>query len=317
MISRRLLRVKALLVLYAFYARKDNDLQNAEKELVLSIRKTYDLYHLLLLLFVELVDFAERKMELALSKKMPTYEDLHPNRRFVDNRFIAQLRSNRELLNYAAEYHLSWQAYPHVIKSLFHAVTEWDRYKDYMNAETCDYQSDKDIIEDMAGEIILGSDELLACLEEQCIYWNDDLENVMMMLDRTLKKFNEQSGPDRKLVPLYKNAEDEEFVKRIFRKAILNSEQYKKLIDDNTPNWEIERIAMVDVLVMQLAIAEIVECSEIPVKVSLNEYIEVAKDYCTSKSSTFVNGTLDQIVREMKAKSAFRKSGRGLIDESL
>lgn len=317
MISRRLLRVKALLSLYAYYSREDNDLPGAEKELVLSIEKTYDLYHFILLLVIEIADLAEDKIEQALQKNMPTYEDLNPNRRFIDNRLIAQLRSNKQLAKYIANKHLSWSAYSHVVKSLFSTMLESEKYNEYMTSEKNDYHSDKAMVASIFSGIIPMSEELTVCLEELCIYWNDDLENVLMMVDRTLKKFTAKSDAEQQLVPLYKNVDDEEFVKRIFRKAITNEKSYEQLINENTPNWEIERIATMDFLVMQLAIAEIVECDEVPVKVTLNEYIEVAKYYCTSKSSTFVNGTLDQIVKKMKESSLFEKRGRGLIEESI
>ena len=159
------------------------------------------------------------------------------------------------------------------------------------------------------------SEDLESNFEEQSIYWNDDTEYVALMIEKTLKKFKSDSGKNVPMMPLYKNKEDEEFVKILFRKAILHTKQCSELIDSNTTNWEVERIALMDILVMQLAITEIIEFQEIPVKVTLNEYIEIAKYYCTSKSSTFVNGILDNIVKEIREKGLFKKSGKGLIGE--
>jgi N utilization substance protein B len=164
-------------------------------------------------------------------------------------------------------------------------------------------------------EFFASSEDLESNLEEQSIYWNDDTEYINVMIEKTLKKFKSGSGEDAELMPLFKNTEDEEFVKLLFRKAVLHSDECTKLIDNNTTNWEVERIALMDIIVMQLAVTEILEFPEIPIKVTLNEYIEIAKYYCTSKSSTFVNGILDNIVREIRGKGLFNKSGRGLVGE--
>jgi N utilization substance protein B len=195
-------------------------------------------------------------------------------------------------------------------------MIEWEVYLDYMNSDTRNYQSDKKFISRFYNEFISGSEDLLACLEEQSIYWNDDMEFVIVMIEKTIKKLKPDSTEDTPLMPLFKNDEDKEFVKILFRKAILNSKRTSELIDNNTTNWEVDRIALMDILVMQLAVTEVIEFPEIPVKVTLNEYIEMAKYYCTSKSSTFVNGILDNIVKEIREKGLINKSGRGLLGES-
>ncbi len=164
-------------------------------------------------------------------------------------------------------------------------------------------------------ELFVISDDLNSNLEEQSIYWNDDMEYITAMVEKTLKKFKSDSGENAALMPLYKNEEDAEFVKILFRKTILHEKKTSEFIDKNTTNWEVERIALMDILVMQMAITEILEFPEIPVKVTLNEYIEIAKYYCTSKSSTFVNGILDNIVKEMRDGGIFNKYGRGLVGE--
>jgi N utilization substance protein B len=315
MISRRLLRIKALMALYAFNRRDDNDLVQAEKELMFSISKTYDLYHYILLLIIELSDIASEKIEFALHKKMPTREDLNPNRRFAENPVAELLRNNRQLKNYVLTKKISWANYPEVLKKLFSKMTAWPPYMEYMKAEKNSFSADKKFIARLISEFFVISDDLQACFEEQSIFWNDDLDYVAAMVEKTLRKFKNDGNPDTELMPLYKNEEDEEYVKILLRKAILNSKEFSALIDKNTTNWEVERIALMDILVMQLAITEIVEFQEIPVKVTLNEYIEIAKYYCTSKSSTFVNGILDKVVREMKENNMFRKTGRGLVGD--
>jgi N utilization substance protein B len=169
----------------------------------------------------------------------------------------------------------------------------------------------------MITELFAASEDLSSNLEEQSIFWNDDMEYIAVMVEKTLKKFKADSPENTSLMTLYKNEEDAEFVKILFRKAIIHSEKSSKLIDKNTTNWEVERIALMDILVMQLAITEILEFPEIPVKVTLNEYIEIAKYYCTSKSSTFVNGILDNIVKEIREEGLFNKFGRGLVGEKF
>ncbi len=317
MISRRLLRIKALMALYAFNRREDDDLARAETELMFSIEKTYDLYHYLMLLVLDISDIASEKIDQARQKKIPSPEDLNPNLRFVDNRIIAQLRNNPEFRKYISSTKISWINYSHIVRFMYNKMIVWEAYKEYMNSPESSYQLDKKFIINLINDLFANSEDLVNCLEEQSIYWNDDMEYVMIMIEKTLKKFKADSGEKTSLMPLFKNEEDENFVKILFRMAVLNTQKCSELIDNNTTNWELERIALMDILVMQLAVTEILEFPEIPVKVTLNEYIEIAKYYCTSKSSTFVNGILDNIVKEIREKGLFNKYGRGLVEESV
>ncbi len=317
MISRRLLRIKALLVLYAFNRREEDDLARAEKELMFSISKTYELYHYLLLLILEMADLASERIELALHKRVPTQEDLNPKRRFVDNQVIRQLRDCRDLNQFVSSSKISWAQHRHIPRLLYGKMTAWDVYNEYLDSDEINYQSDKKFIIRLITDLFASSEDLLADIEEQSIYWNDDMEYVASMLEKTIRKFRAQQGSEARLLPMFKNEEDAEFVRMLFRKAVINSDKCSGLIENNTTNWELERIALMDILVMQLAITEILEFPEIPVKVTLNEYIEIAKYYCTSKSSTFVNGILDKIVRELRIQGLFNKYGRGLVGETV
>ena len=317
MISRRLLRIKALMALYAFNRREDDNISLAEKELIFSIEKTYDLYHFLLLLVLEVADIASGKIDQALQKRMPTEDDLNPKRRFIDNQVVAQLRNNKSFKAYISSRKLSWVNNAHIPRLIYNKMLLWDRYEEYMSSETHGYTSDRKFIINLVTKLFSESEDIELNLEEQSIYWNDDTEYVTVMIEKTLKKFNQDNGENIPMMPLFKNKEDEDFVKVLFRKAILNARQFSELIDKNTTNWEVDRIALMDILVMQLAITEIMEFPEIPVKVTLNEYIEIAKYYCTSKSSTFVNGILDNIVKEIRDKGMFNKSGKGLIGEKI
>lgn len=316
MISRRLLRIKALMALYAFNRRDDDKLSSAEAELMFSIEKTYDLYHHLMLLVLEVADIASEKIEQALQKRMPSPEDLNPKRRFVDNLVIDQLRSNKALSDYTSSRKLSWANNQHIPRSLYNKMLTWEVYDEYMRSDTHNYSEDRKFVIALITQFFAASEDLLSNLEEQSIYWNDDMEYVASMVDKTLRKFRNGQGERTALMPLFKNIEDEEFVKRLFTKAVLTSKKCSEIIDRNTTNWEVDRIALMDILVMQLAITEILEFEEIPVKVTLNEYIEIAKYYCTSKSGTFVNGILDNIVREMRNEGMINKSGRGLVGEA-
>jgi N utilization substance protein B len=317
MISRRLLRIKALMALYAFNRREDDNLTQAETELMFSIGKTYDLYHYLLLLVLEVADFAAEKIDQALQKRIPTHEDLNPQRRFIDNQVIAQLRSNIAFNDYVSSRKLSWINASHIPRILYNKMISWEVYTEYMKLENNNYLSDKKFVIRLITNMFADSEDLQSTLEEQSIYWNDDMEYISAMIEKTLKKFKADSDQNIQLMPLFKNEEDEDFVKILFRKAVLHNTRCSELIDKNTTNWEVERIALMDILVMQLAITEILEFPEIPVKVTLNEYIEIAKYYCTSKSSNFVNGILDNIVREIRENGVLNKFGRGLVGEEI
>ncbi|MRR20118.1 transcription antitermination factor NusB [bacterium] len=340
MISRRQLRIKALTVLYACNRKEVEDLDTAEQELMLSIRKSYDLYHYLLLLLIAMSDVAREKAVLSRKKRIPSPEDINPNTRFADNRVISQLRNNEQLRIYAeatpalwsrkdkitgfrglskwlGTLGLSWSNHPEVVRIVYNEMTSWEVYADYMSSPDDSYRADQRFIKEVVMRLFPASDDLAISLEEQSVYWNDDLPFVAAMIRNSVGKLREHDDGSTIAMPtLFTNSDDEEFVKVLLRKAILNSERNSAMIDTHTTNWEVERIALMDKLVMQLAITELVEFPEVPVKVTLNEYIEIAKDYCTAKSSTFVNGILDKIVKEMRATGSFTKAGRGLIGEN-
>ena len=316
MISRRILRIKILQVLYAYYKSSGSSINKAEKELFFSIQKTYDLYHYLLLLIIDIADYAETRIDIAKNKKIPTWEDLHPNTKFVENKLISQLRNNNELNEYLKKNKLSWVNYPELIRNLFNNIRESEHYKEYMNNKTHSYEEDKKLISDIYIKDIAVFEPLYQNLEEQSIYWNDEVEFVISIIIRTIKYFKESEVENGIIPPLFKNEEDKKYVKRLFRKAILNREEYRKLIEQYAKNWEIERIAFFDILILQTAIAEVIEFTSIPTKVTFNEYLEIAKFYSTEKSSIFINGLLDKIVSHLKDNNMIKKSGRGLVGEN-
>lgn len=315
MISRRLIRIKIVQVLYAYATGESSTLDKSDKELTMSIKKAYDLYHYIVLLLVDTFDYATERIEIAKNKILPNYEDLHPNTRFIDNKVIAQLRESKPFLDYLSQNKLSWNLYPELAKKLYHKVLESAYYQEYMNDSKCNYQADKKIITDILGKELEGWDYFYQILEEQSVYWNDDIEFVISMLIKTIEKFKD-TPPNAALMPLYKNEDDREFGKILLRKTILKLPEYRTMIEQYTQNWEVERIAVMDILIMAVAISEILEFPGIPVKVTLNEYIDIARFYSTHKSNEFVNGILDKIVADLRKDNKIVKTGRGLIGES-
>ncbi len=315
MISRRLLRIKIMQLLYAFFNSADNSINKYEKDLIFSINKTYDLYHYLLLLVVDIADYARSRIEIARQKRIPTYEDINPNSRFIDNRVINQIRINESLLHYLNSIKLSWVNYPEMIRKLYEEISRDDYFKEYMNKEECSYEEDKKLVIWIFSDIIQYFELLDQNLEDQSIFWNDEMEFVISNIIKTIKKFKESDGEHSSLLSLYKNEDDKEFVKKLFRKVALNHKEYRSLIEDYTKNWDVDRIAFLDILIMQMAVAEAIEFPSIPTKVTYNEYIEIAKFYSTDKSSVFINGILDKIFQHLKDTNKIVKQGRGLIGE--
>jgi N utilization substance protein B len=316
MVSRRILRIKIMQMLYAYFKHNGElSFNKVEKELHFSIKKTYDLYHYLLILLIEIRDYANLRIEIAQQKKIPTYHDLHPNTKFIDNKVIAQISVNNQLHSYHESKKLSWVKYPELIKGLYNAIIENDEYKVYMSTEVRSYSEDKNFVIFIYKNIISNYEHLYQNLEEQSIYWNDEVEFIIGIIIKTVKKFKEEEGENSKLLPLYKNLTDEEFSKRLLKKVILNHKEYRELIEKYSKNWDIDRIAFVDILLMEMAIAEVLEFSSIPIKVTLNEYLELSKYYSTPKSSVFINGILDKVFNNLKNDNKIKKQGRGLIGE--
>ena len=316
MISRRQLRIKALQSLYAYYKTGREDMGRSEKELHFNIEKAYELYHYLLLLVIDVILYAESRIELARNKRIPTPEDLNPITRFIDNRLIDQLRNNEQLLRYVDQHKLNWANYPELIKEVYSKLVESEEYIAYMSAEEGSYAEDKKIISYIYTHVVFPSEMLSSILEEQSIFWNDDLEFITSMVIKTIKKFKGEDDSGKPLMVLYKNEEDRDYVVKLYRQTIIHREEYLEYIKHNTRNWDLERIAFMDILIMQMAIAELIGFPSIPTKVSLNEYLEISKFYSTSKSSVFINGVLDKVVYQLKEEKKIVKMGRGLIGEN-
>jgi len=294
---------------YGHFRGGESTIQQTEKELFHSISKSYELYHFLLLLIVDVRDLAEKRIENGLNKKRPTREDLHPNRKFINNRVILQLKDNKQLLNYIEATGLSWKNNEEYVKDIYKLIIESDLYKQYMESEEDSYDADRKFISKLYEKVIGQYLPLYALFEEKSIFWNDEAEFVVSIVVKTLKEFDQTKGEDQSLQKEFKDEEDRDFVKTLFRKAVVNNADYQELIKKFSRNWDLERVAYLDIVLMQIAIAEVVEFPKIPVKVTLNEYIEIAKHYSTPKSSNFINGILDKIINHLRDEENLIKLG--------
>ena len=308
MINRVLIRLKIVQIVYAYYQNGGKNLDTAEKELFFSLSKAYDLYNYLLLLMVEVTKQANKRLNAAKNKLVPTKEELFPNTKFVENRFIAQLEVNKQLLDFAGNQKKTWENEADFVKTLCDKILESDIYKEYMASETSSYEEDRELWRKLYKNIIFNNIELDQVLEDQSLYWNDDKEIVDTFVLKTIKRFDEKNGAKQELLPEFKDEEDQDFARRLFRRTILNADYYRHLISENTKNWDLDRVAFMDVVIMQIALAEILSFPNIPVSVSLNEYVEIAKLYSTPKSGGFINGTLDGIVNSLKKENKLTKN---------
>ena len=315
MINRRLLRIKLLQAFYAYTKRDNDSIKYAETELLHSIEKSFDLYYLLLHLLVDIIDYAETRIELALKKKIPTQTDLNPNTRFIDIWFVKELRDHSVFKNEVNNKGISWSNSPELIRTMFLEIVASRAYNEFLSLEESNLQSEKKLLVSIFTEIIAPSKDLCQILEDQSIYWNDDSAFIISRILKDIKK----STPGNISIPepglVFKEKDDEFYVKTLFRKSILHQDEYRGLIEKYAKNWDVERIALMDVLIMELALAEIVEFSNIPVKVSLNEYIEISKTYSSKNSPNFINGILDKIIDQLKKEGKVVKTGKGLIGE--
>lgn len=308
MINRVFIRLKIVQIVYAYYQNGGKNLDTAEKELFFSLSKAYDLYNYLLLLMVEVTKQANKRLNAAKNKLVPTKEELFPNTKFVENRFIAQLEVNKQLLEFSNNQKKTWENEADFVKTLCDKILESDIYKEYMASETSSYEEDRELWRKLYKNIIFNNIELDQVLEDQSLYWNDDKEIVDTFVLKTIKRFDEKNGAKQELLPEFKDEEDQDFARRLFRRTILNADYYRHLISENTKNWDLDRVAFMDVVIMQIALAEILSFPNIPVSVSLNEYVEIAKLYSTPKSGGFINGTLDGIVNSLKKENKLTKN---------
>ena len=307
MINRTLIRLKIVQLVYSYYQNGGKNIDSAEKELLFSLSKAYDLYNYLLMLIIAVTRFAEEQVERQERNNKISHSDQVVNCRFAENLFVQQLEVNKQLIDFKETQKKSWDNDKDYIKSLYNKIVTSDIYKEYMSAEESSYMADREVWRKIYKNIIMKDEEIDNVLEEQSLYWNDDKEVVDTFVLKTIKRFEEKNGADQELMPEYKDEEDREFAIRLFRRAILNDEDYRSLINQNVKNWEFSRLAYMDVIIMQIALAEILSFPAIPVSVTINEFVEIAKYYSTAKSGGYINGIIDSIVKKLRADNKLLK----------
>lgn len=313
MFSRRFLRIKVIKALYAHFKSDSDSVAVSEKELVKSIDKSYDLYFQMLRLVADVRVYAEERIEIGRRKKLPTPQELNPNTRFIDNRVIRQIEDSEALNDYLARKSLGWGAYPELIKSLYSELTASEYYLKYMSGTDGGYDADRTLTEDFYIETVQNSGLLEEVVEEQSIQWCDDINFALIMVLKTLECSREKQK-DLPLRKEFKSEDDLVFTKELFRHAASNFREYLEYIERFTQNWDIDRIAFLDNIILVCAMSELIWFDSIPIKVTLDEYIEISKYYSTPGSSLFINGVLDRIVESLQKEGKINKSGRGLLD---
>lgn len=307
MINRNLIRIRIVQIVYSWYQNTNKDLRNAEKELMFGLQKSYDLYYYLLLLLVELTKTYESRIEAKRNKFLPSEEDLNPNMHLVQNRFILQLEENKQFRKYLAERPMSWDENESFVKNVLDKILESEGYQTYTSIDAPTYEEDREFWRKAFKQFIYVNEELDDLLEDESIYWNDDIEIVQSFVMKTIRRFSEEKGADQPLLPMFRDNEDKEYALKLLHDTILNEKKYRDLIEKHTDKWDFDRIAFMDLIVMQVALSEIFTFESIPTSVSLNEYIEIAKAYSTPKSGMFINGILDAIVQESKQENRIFK----------
>ena len=309
MISRRHIRLKVMQSLYAFYSKKDISISKSENEMLRQIQDISNLKLAVLSLFLFLFRHADSFFEDNKNKFLPKDEDLNPNKKFIDNFFYDFFLSNKTLMTKLEKFSVFWNDNDHdIIRKIFKDIVQSKLYNDYLNNDKKSYENDIKFFNNILNEIILNNEILHHILEEKSIYWIDDLPFVatIIMGDFKLKKI-------KLLKSVFKNSSDKDFAIDLYRGAIKYDKEYEKVIIDKAQNWDIERIAIMDQIMIKMAFCEILNMPELPVKVSLNEYIEISKYYSTNKSKMFINGLIDSAVKDFTVKKMIKKSGRGLM----
>lgn len=315
MLNRRHLRIKVLQALYAYFQSNDENYRHTENELMQSVERIYDLYISYILTFPELKGLAEHRMDESKKKLRPTEEDLNPNLKFVDNKLIALIEESKELRRISEERKVNWVGDEHqeMLRKILLTIRDSEVYMQHMNDEARDFESDKMFVLDLFKAEIANSEIFYNYLEEKSIHWMDDIDLTCSMVLKTLKQVVE--GEKLEILPLYKpNDDEQEFIRELLRKTISLNSENEKLIDELTQNWELDRIAKMDIILMKMAITELQIFNNIPTKVTLNEYIEISKFYSTPKSNGFINGILDKAIDRLTADKKIKKIGRGLVN---
>lgn len=340
MLTRRHIRIKVLQALYGYSQLDEPDLRASLKELDKNLERIYELYLYELRIFIEMFRMAEDRIEKNRNKFRPTEEDLNPNLKFVNNRVLKALVDNNELQRKFEDYKVHWGENREVLQNIFTNFRQSETFERYMNSGKDSLKEDKQLLKIFYAEFITHNETMHQLYEDVSMHWADDLDAAQMFVVKTFKSFQEVEGvvysklskdiedelistdqlPDgydlstaKIIVDLYKDDDDAEFGELLLRHTVNESDENEKLISTKTKNWDTDRIATVDILLMKMAISELMHFDQIPVKVTLNEYIDLSKEYSTPKSGQFINGVLDKLVLQLKDEKKIVKVGRGLM----
>lgn len=314
MLTRRHIRVKVMQSLYAFNQSKNDKLATEEKFLLKSMEEMYDLFLLQLSLMNEIRTKAETFLEKSQQKYLATQEEKDPNRKFIDNKAIESLSQNESFRNELEVRKINhWKRDDEYAEILWEELKNSELYEDYMQTRDSGFKEDKEFALNLFKQIIAPNEKLYEYLEDKKLTWLDDLPLVNTAIVKLLQKLKEKDGSDFKLPKLFKSDDDKDFAIELFRKTYLNNEDLDIEMLGKTPNWDKDRIAEIDMLLIKMAICEFLKFPSIPVKVTINEYLELAKEYSTPKSSIFINGVLDKLSKEYKEEDKLNKMGRGLM----
>ncbi|NBW71362.1 MAG: transcription antitermination protein NusB [Flavobacteriia bacterium] len=314
MLNRRHLRIKVLQILYAFFQSKEIDVVKAQNELLLSVERMYDLYLYLLLTIPELKRAAEINNENRKNKLRPNESDLLPNLKWVENSLVLKIEESAELNKVSSARKVNWLGAENqeIFRKMFLQVKDSETYFEFMENGLKDFEEDKKFALALFKNEIINSEFLHNYIEDKSIYWLDDIDLCCSMALKTLKT----AAPDKEIsiLSLYKEDDDEkEFILNLCRNTIEMDVENEKLIEILAVNWEVDRIAKMDVLLLKMALVELQTCSSIPTKVTMNEYIEISKFYSTPKSNLFINGILDKAISQLTKEKKIKKIGRGLV----
>lgn len=298
MINRKLIRVKIVQLTYAYYQNGHHNMDTAEKELLFSLSKAYDLYNYLLGLIVAITQEERRRVDIA-TRRAEREGTETPSQRFAFNKFVTQLEENKQLNLFMEDKKMSWENDVEAVRKLCDQIEQSPLYQEYMMSDAEDYETDRELWRRIYRTLIQGNEDLDAILEEKSLYWNDDKEIVDTFVLKTIKRFDPANKADQELLPEYDDTEDREYALKLFRSTILNADTYQRYMSETSRNWNFSRLAYMDVVLMQIAIAEMLTFPNIPISVTINEYVDLAKLYSTPKSGGYINGMLDAIARHL------------------
>lgn len=293
-----LIRVKIVQLTYAYYQNGHHNMDTAEKELLFSLSKAYDLYNYLLGLIVAITQEERRRVDIA-TRRAEREGTETPSQRFAFNKFATQLEENKQLNLFMEDKKMSWENDVEAVRKLCDQIERSPLYQEYMMSGAEDYETDRELWRRIYRTLIQGNEDLDAILEEKSLYWNDDKEIVDTFVLKTIKRFDPANKADQELLPEYDDTEDREYALKLFRSTILNADTYQRYMSETSRNWNFSRLAYMDVVLMQIAIAEMLTFPNIPISVTINEYVDLAKLYSTPKSGGYINGMLDAIARHL------------------